>query len=229
MIRGAHIACLALVIAFETSATLALSTRPALAQDLPPEQALLLQQVIDATCVDLDEARPGCEHAVLVANTSQPDRADLIVLSDRRSDAPAEPLLIARAIAFSGAAPDMMATVDRDEAGLLRLSSQQTGMGRFPWFQTLEIGYRENRFVLAGFAYRTFDREAGGVMTCDVDLLTGDYAVETTAVDVASESAIVVLADSGQIEALDLDLATLGTNTPFPAPCEAGLAALDGY
>ncbi len=208
---------------------LPIAAGPAGADSLNPSEAEILPRLIDSLCVDLVEDSIGCEQVLVLASDTQPDRADLIILTDWREDPGSQPLLIARNVVFNGEmwgmAPDLAAA----ENGSLMLSSQQSGIGRFPWFQTYTIAFRDNRFVLAGFSYSTYDRAAGGSMNCDVNLLTGDYTVEATSVDPETEDETVTLSETGQGDPLDLDVANLGTNAPFPAPCEMGLAALDNY
>lgn len=209
-------------------ATAAPST--AVPQDaLTVAEAELLPRIIDSVCADLVEERIGCEQVLLLASATTPDRADLIVLSDWRDDPASEPLLIARSAVFNGRLWGMAPSLDISDTGSLLVTSEQTGIGRFPWHQTLTIAHRDGRFVLAGFTYSTHDRAAGGGMTCDVNLLTGDYTVDARRVDAATEQEAPVLSDRGQIAPMDIDAASIGTNAPFPAPCEAGIAALDGY
>jgi hypothetical protein len=211
-------------------AILAAMTNAVPAQDtLSPTEAEILPRVIDSICADLVEDDNGCQQVMLLASASTPDRADLIILGDWRTDPPSEPMLVARSAVFNGHMWGMAPSLAVTEAGSLQLTSEQTGIGRFPWYQTLTIAYRDGRFVLAGFTYSTYDRAAGGGMTCDVNLLTGEYAVEATRVLAETEQEVLVLSDVGEIEPLDVDAAGIGTNAPFPAPCEAGIAALDAF
>lgn len=62
----------------------------------------------------------------------------------------------------------------------MRVISQNYGIGRNRWEQTLTLAYREGAFVLAGFTYNWYDSldlENSG--TCDVNLLTGKGVLET--------------------------------------------------
>jgi hypothetical protein len=208
---------------------LALATTPLAAQDLTPPEAALLPRLIDSTCIDLVEEHNGCEQVIVLASETEADRADLIVLTDWRTDPASAPLLIARSIAFNGSMWGMATELEQAANGSLRLTSQQTGIGRFPWYQTLTIAYRDEVFVLAGFSYSTYDRMAGHRMSCDVNLITGDYAVEASLYDMETERHTTVLDETGQIEPMVLDAANLGTNAPFPSPCEAGMVAVDEY
>jgi len=214
---------------FAVPLALAVASTPALAQDLSPGEADLLPRLIDSACMELIEAYNGCEQVILLSSAVDPDRADLVILSDWRTEPPSEPLLIARSIAFNGSMWGMAPELAQAENGSLQLTSQQTGIGRFPWHQTLTIAYREDAFVLAGFSYSTYDRAEGHRMSCDVNLLTGDYIVEAMRYDPETERHTPVLEDIGQIEAMVIDAQNLGTNAPFPAPCEDAMAAVDDY
>ncbi len=200
-----------------------------MAQELTAGEAAVLPRLIDSVCIDLVEDSNGCEQVIVLANAASPDRADLMILRDWRTEPASEPLLIARNIAFNGAMWGMAPELDVAENGSLLLSSQQSGIGRFPWFQTYTIAYRDDRFVLAGFSYSTYDRAMGGGMNCDVNLLTGDYQVNAWSIDPETEDEVVALEETGQSDPLDLDVATLGTNAPFPAACEMGMAAWDVF
>lgn len=197
--------------------------------DLSETEAQILPRVIDSLCLDMIDERLGCEQAMLLASETQPDRADLVILTDWRDDPPSVPLLVARNVAFNGSMWGMAPRLEAAENGSLRLQSEQSGIGRFPWVQTFTIAYRDERFVLAGFSYSTYDRAAGGGMTCDINLLTGDYTVEAHSLNLETEERIQTLSETGQTDPLDLDVANLGTNAPFPAPCEMGMAAIDSY
>lgn len=213
-----------------TAALLLVTSTVAVGQEtLTPDETALLPRLIDSACVEIVEASDGCEQVVLVASDTVPDRADMIILRDWRTEPASEPLLIARSAAFNGSMWGMEPSLDVTEDGSLRLSSQQTGLGRYPWFQTLTIAYRDERFVLAGFTYTTYDRGAGGGMQCDVNLLTGEFEVEATQINAETEEAETTFIRTGMIDPLDLDAANIGTNAPFPAPCEEGLAALETF
>lgn len=208
---------------------LCLTGAGASAEMLTDTEASILPRLIDSACLDLIEDLNGCEQVVVVASETEPDRADLIILSDWRTDPASAPLMVARSIAFNGAMWGMAPELMQAENGSLRLASQQTGIGRFPWHQTLTIAYRDDAFVLAGFSYSTYDRGAGHSMSCDVNLLTGDYVVEAERYEPETERHNTVLDETGQIAPMWIDAASLGTNTPFPAPCDAGVAAMDAY
>ena len=107
------------------------------AQELSPTESEILPRLIDSLCIDLVEESNGCEQVMVLASATVPDRADLVILRDWRTEPASEPMLIARNLAFNGAMWGMAPELDRAENGSLLLSSEQTGIGRFPWFQTL--------------------------------------------------------------------------------------------
>ena len=76
--------------------------QPALAQGLSGAEATLLTRVIETACFDLIEAYNGCEQVSLLTSETSPDAADLIILTDRRTDPSGAPLLVARSIVFNG-------------------------------------------------------------------------------------------------------------------------------
>ncbi len=202
-------------------------TPPAQAHDLTTAETEILPRIIDSVCIDMVNDSNGCEQTLVLASQTEPDRADLVILRDRRTQPPSEPLLIARNIVFNGAMWGMAPTLQTTQHNSLLLTSQQIGLGRRPWTQTYTIAYRDGRFVLAGFTYSTYDRIMGGNMDCDVNLRTGDYVVNATTIDPETEQEIVTLSDTGRIEPMNLDIAHLGENALFPAPCNAGLAAME--
>ena len=59
-------------------------------------------------------------------------------------------------------------------SGSIAVHSENSGIGRDRWEQTLTIAYRNASFVVAGFTYShydTLDPDAGG--SCDYNVLTG--------------------------------------------------------
>ncbi|MEM7723812.1 MAG: hypothetical protein AAF376_15790 [Pseudomonadota bacterium] len=203
---------------------------PGYAQDvLGPDEVAILPRLIDSICVDIVVELDGCEQIVLLASDTVPDRADLLILSDWRTEPASTPLLIARGAAFNGAMWDMAPSLDLTDDRSLVLGSQQTGTGRYPWFQNLTITHDAGRFLLTGFHYTTYDRTTGRGMRCNVNLSTGDFEVEGTLMNATTETTETAFTRSGRIEPAEVDAANIGTNAPFPAPCEEGLAALETF
>ena len=199
---------------------------PALAEGLSPGEGAEFPRLIDSACLDLVEAHTGCEQAILVASETEPDRADLIVLTDWRTEPASAPLLVARAIAFNGAMWGMAPTLEQAGNGSLLLRSEQSGIGRFPWFETLTLAWRDGRFVVAGFTWSSYDRAMGGGMSCDVNLLTGDYVAQATRVSPGTETETAVFDETGRIAPMVRAAADWGSDAPFPDPCSRAMAAL---
>ena len=165
---------------------------PLAAQDLTAPEADLLPRVIDSLCIDLVEAHNGCEQVYLIANSQEPDTADLIILTDRRTDPGGEPLAVIRQIAFNGAMWGMSPSLEAGEDGTLLLNSEQTGIGRHPWLQTLRIAYLDEDTGFAGFAiigyhYTTYDRMSAAGFTCDFDMGSGQVRMETSLMNPETE------------------------------------------
>ena len=162
---------------------------PLAAQDLTTSEADLLPRVIDSLCIDLVEANNGCEQVTLIANSQEPDTADLIILTDRRTDPGGEPLAVIRQIAFNGAMWGMSPSLEAGEDGTLLLNSEQTGIGRHPWLQTLEITYldADTGFAVTGYHYTTYDRMSAAGFTCDFDMDSGQVRMETSIMNPETE------------------------------------------
>ena len=136
---------------------------PLAAQDLTTSEADLLPRVIDSLCIDLVEAHNGCE-----------------------------PLAVIRQIAFNGAMWGMSPSLEAGEDGALLLNSEQTGIGRHPWLQTLRIAYLDEDTGFAGFAiigyhYTTYDRMSAAGFTCDFDMGSGQVRMETSLMNPETE------------------------------------------
>lgn len=164
-----------------------LAASPLNAQDLTLPEADLLPRIIDFLCVDMVDETNGCEQIYLVASTEEVDTADLVILTDRRTDPGGAPLLIVRQVAFNGAMWGMAPSLEETEDGALRLHSEQTGIGRHPWMQSLEIGYRNDAFLVTGFHYTTYDRISAAGFTCDFDMDGGYVRTEMRTIDPETE------------------------------------------
>lgn len=202
---------------------------PLAAQDLTPAEAELLPRVIDSLCADLVDDSTGCEQVFLVANTDETDTADLIILTDRRTDPGGAPLLVVRQIAFNGAMWGMSPSLEATDDGGMRLHSEQIGIGRHPWMQTLEFRHEDEGaivagFVITGYHYSTYDRMSAAGFSCDFDMAGGHIHMETSGINPETE----------QEEITEEDYNLTPTRTPLhlwqafqspPDPCEDGLSA----
>lgn len=198
---------------------------PAAAQGITEGALATLSRLIDAACFDLIPDAIGCEQAILLAN-DQDDSADLVVLSDRRSEGGAQPFLIARAIAFNGTLWGMSPRLEQAGNGSLLVQSEQTGVGRQPWSQTLTLAWRDGAFIVAGLTWQGHDRLTGSSADCDVNLVTGDYRATGRRADPATGTERVILSDAGRIAGARIPAADWGAAGVFPAPCVAAQATL---
>lgn len=149
----------------------------ALAGLLTGDEAALLPRLIDSACIDIHDSI-GCETVAFLKSESEPDRADLVILTDHRADGGARPLVVVRDFAFNGAMWGMAPSIEQSETGSLQLLSEQTGIGRYPWMQTLTVAWRDGAFVVAGITYTTYDRMTASTVICDVNLRTGGYVLD---------------------------------------------------
>lgn len=196
----------------------------AAAQGLTDSEAALLPRVIDRACIDLTDAYIGCEHILLLTSEAEPDRADLIILPDRR-DGASDPVLVARSVSFNGAMWGMAPSLGQSNAGALLLRSEQTGIGRFPWHQTLTIAEKEGIYQIIGFTYSAYDRAMGGAMSCDVNLITGDFVAEATRIDPETENIVTLHNEAGRTAPGMQPVATWYDIGAWPSPCSDASAA----
>lgn len=158
---------------------LALAALPAQAQEIAPAEAATLPRLIDSLCLEL-HPETGCEQAILLESETAPDTADLILLTDRRNPDGAQVLLIRRDAAFNGHMWGMAPSLEAGGHGTLLLHSEQSGIGRHPWFQTLTIGWQDEAFRVLRFEQSTYDRFSSSSFTCHVDLMDGTWRAEAT-------------------------------------------------
>ncbi|WP_051335787.1 hypothetical protein [Methylocapsa acidiphila] len=128
------------------------------------------------SAVTLDFAGGGQQdRAVLVQNAD--DGADLYIYlvkdeaDSERSWTLAE---LKKNLVFSGAMWGQLPSLDVNGKGSLLIKSENEGVGRDRWSQTLTVVYRNNAFLIGGIAYTardTIDLKAGGA--CDLNLLSG--------------------------------------------------------
>lgn len=73
---------------------------------------------------------------------------------------------------FYGQDPEITALAN----GSVAVMSQNSGIGRNRWEQTLTLAYREGRFLVAGYTYSSYDTldpDAGD--SCDYNVVTGKF------------------------------------------------------
>ncbi|MGI3184836.1 hypothetical protein [Nioella aestuarii] len=199
---------------------LSLLTTPLAAQDLTNGEAEILPRLIDSLCVDIHPLN-GCEQVIVLTGAEDDGSADLMILSDRRlSDDPGAPLLVLRNAAFNGSMWGMSPSLEEGEGRTVLVHSEQSGIGRHPWFQTLRIGWQDDAFRVLGVGYSSYDRMTSGNYSCSVDFETGHWTADTTWVDVESETEESE-ASSGTLEGGPPELTEYSAFTPLPSPCQA--------
>jgi hypothetical protein len=98
---------------------------------------------------------------------------------------PAKPALVKKNAAWSGAMWGTRPSLETNAKGSLLIKSENTGIGRNRWSQTLTIVYRNKEFVVAGLtreAYDTLDPKANH--SCDLNFLSGKGKKDGKPVDV---------------------------------------------
>lgn len=188
-------------------------------------EALVLSRVIDTLCIDMVEARDGCETVALLASETDPDAADLIIVSDRRSQDPQATLAVVRNIAFSGAWYGQSPTLEISAEGLLLLHEEQIAIGRSPWTQTLTIAHDADGFVVTEQAYSTYDRAVGGSFSCDVNFVSGEWSHSAERPNPETEEIIYDVANAGRGAGVRHALAEWNWGQGLPIACEAPLNA----
>lgn len=163
-------------VAMRLALTLALLAPPLAAQELTAPEASLLPRIIDTLCMDLIPDRNGCETAVLLTSQQDDLTADLVIFTDRRegNDQTVETVMLARSMVFNGWAFGQSPSLEAS-GNSLRVNSEQTGIGRYGWEQTLTLAWRDGTVTLAGITHAAFDRATLRNMRCDVNLLSGDW------------------------------------------------------
>ncbi|WP_420397785.1 hypothetical protein [Nioella sp.] len=198
----------------------ALLASPATAQDLTLPESDTLPRLIDSLCVDIHPLN-GCEQVILLTSRDDDSSADLVILSDRRlQDDPGAPLLVLRNAAYNGSMWGMSPSLEEGDGRTVLLRSEQSGIGRHPWFQTLRIGWQEDAFRVQGFGYSSYDRFTSGGYSCSLDYDNGEWVAEATWVDPESEEEHSV-AQSGTLDSPAPLLSDHGAFAALPAPCQA--------
>lgn len=198
---------------------LSILASPLAAQSLGLDEANVLPRLIDSLCVDIHPLN-GCEQVILLTGAEDNSSADLIILSDRRlQQAPGAALLTVRDAAFNGSMWGMSPSLEQGENHTVLLHSEQSGIGRHPWFQTLHIGWQEDAFRVQGFGYSSYDRFTSGGYSCSLDYNTGQWVAEATWVDPESEEEQSV-AQSGTLDSPAPLLADHGASAAMPDPCQ---------
>jgi hypothetical protein len=197
-----------------------LLSTPVNGQDLTLFEANVLPRLIQSMCVDIHPSN-GCEQVLLLSSQEDKDSADLVILSDRRlQDAPSAPLAILRNAVFNGSWWGMSPSLEERDVGTVLLRSEQTGVGRHPWYQTLRIGWQEDAFRVQGFNYVSYDRITTSSYRCSLDYRSGEWITKATWVDPQSEEDKSA-AESGTLDSPAPLLSDHSAFMDLPEPCQA--------
>ncbi len=83
-------------------------------------------------------------------------------------------LITKKNIAWAGALWGTTPTLSLNKSGSLLIHSMNESIGRNRWNQKLTLSYRNNKFIVSGYNYASYDTLVkDSQFTCDVNLLTG--------------------------------------------------------
>lgn len=153
-------------------------------------EAALLPRLIETICVELVEASTGCEQVTLLTSETDSDSADLMIYPDRRGDGRGDALLVVRGLVFDGAMWGMAPSLEAVPGGALRLRSEQSGIGRYPWFESLDVAHDGTAFVITRYSYSAYDRALPRSVSCEVDFLAGTARAEWERGDPETDAAM---------------------------------------
>jgi hypothetical protein len=197
----------------------ALLATPLSAQTLTLAEADTLPRLIDSLCVDIHPLN-GCEQVILLTGRDDESSADLVILSDRRlADDPSAPLLVLRNATYNGSMWGMSPSLEEGDGRTVLLRSEQSGIGRHPWFQTLRISWQEDAFRVLGFGYSSYDRFTSSSYSCSLDYDRGAWMAEATWVDPESEEEQSE-SQSGTLDSPAPLLSNQGAFAALPDPCQ---------
>lgn len=164
--RGRSFGCIALI-----------SASPVLA-DLAADEADVLPRILSSVSVEISDAHIGQEQAILLRN-ADPDAvsADLVILAGAPDDRQGQPILVVRDLVYAGTMAGQMPWLEVSAQGSLLVKSEQTGIGRSPWEETLALAERDGQVLVAGYTLNRWDRITAGAARCDWNLLTGTWTM----------------------------------------------------
>lgn len=162
----------------DLSATALAATALAQAPAGTAAEAAVLTRVIDMLCVDLLDRGRGCERVVLLQSAGAESTADLLILEEDTGATDRPSVITARGIVFSGPFDGQRPWLEAGAEGTLLLHSEQFAVGRTPWTETLSIRALDGELTVIASSFSMLDRPAGGDLSCDVDLVTGNWRVQ---------------------------------------------------
>lgn len=157
------------------AALLCITAMPVAAQDLTADEGAVLSRILSAIPIEISGAHLGQERAVLLDSASDQGMADLVIIAGVPDDRAGQVIAVARGIAFSGGMAGQSPWLEAAENGSLLLRSEQIGIGRNPWEMTLTLAERGGDILVAGLTFATWERLTAGSVTCDWNLLAGNW------------------------------------------------------
>lgn len=181
--------------------------------DLAADEATVLPRLLQAIRADLVEETIG-EERILLIDSADPQAmaADLIVIAGAPDERAGQPLLVVRGIVYAGTLAGQVPSLEIAPNGSLQIRSGQTAIGRGPWEMVLTLAQRQGDLRVAGYGFEAWDRFEATAVSCDWNLLTGDYVVQRTPADGTP------LREEGRQQALIL-AADWSAQDPVPAFC----------
>ncbi|HEY8161430.1 MAG: hypothetical protein ACR650_11740 [Methylocystis sp.] len=130
--------------------------------------------VLDSETLSFEDG--NTDRAVLVENGDS--GADLYIYLNlepaRDFSKLAKPALVKKSVAWSGGMWGTRASLETNAKGSLLIKSENTGIGRDRWTETLTVIYRKGEFVVAGLTRESYDTlDPKAAHSCDLNFLSG--------------------------------------------------------
>jgi hypothetical protein len=131
------------------------------------------------------------DRAVLVENGDA--GADLYIYRNlepaRDLVTPAKPFLVKKNAAWSGAMWGTRPSLEVNAKGGLLIKSENTGIGRDRWSQTVTVVSRNNELVVAGFTRESYDTlDPNAAHSCDLNFLSGKGKRDGKSLDMKTQA-----------------------------------------
>lgn len=138
------------------------------------------------------EGNGDTDRAVLVENGDS--GADLYIYRalDASADPakPPKPALVKKNAAWDGGMWGSRPSLESNAKGSLLIKSENTGIGRDKWTQTVTVVYRNGAFIVAGLTRNAYDSlEPNSAHSCDLNFLSGKGKKDGKAIEVKSPAA----------------------------------------
>lgn len=160
---------------------LALAPAAAFAQTAP--QSVAPEKVLSSVTGDWNDDG-SFDRAVLIDNG---DEGAGIAVYMSGSDGNMQPAAWGSDIAWSGAIWGTLPSLKLSPSGGLQVYSENSGVGRDRWNETLSLAFRGGQVVVAGVTMHTYDTlDPKNTHSCDINLLTGKGISDKKAVTVAA-------------------------------------------